>query len=48
MAARVEEEDAVKSKERTNEDSEAVGGKETGRKPSPREWAKWAGYDCGE
>jgi len=18
------------------------------RKPSPREWAKWAGYDCGE
>ena len=18
------------------------------RKPTPREWAKWAGYDCGE
>jgi len=18
------------------------------RKPAPREWAKWAGYDCGE
>jgi len=20
----------------------------TERKPAPREWAKWAGYDCGE
>jgi len=20
----------------------------TGRKFTPREWAKWAGYDCGE
>ena len=19
-----------------------------GRRPTPREWAKWAGYDCGE
>jgi len=22
--------------------------RETERKPAPREWAKWAGYDCGE
>jgi len=21
---------------------------ETKRKPTSREWAKWAGYDCGE
>jgi len=26
-----------------NEDKE-----KTERKPTPREWAKWAGYDCGE
>jgi len=38
----------MKGKERAKEDSEAVEGKEIKRKPSPREWARWAGYDCGE
>jgi len=31
------------SLDRTIDEEEKIG-----RKPAPREWAKWAGYDCGE